>query len=122
MILPIVPPNFYAGKMETFLTCRAVADYLKTHFADSTTANFFEEASLKAISKSVAGMSTADIQLLIPELPKLLSLPYLVVKEFRDELIKYIPRLIDQLRLRQWSSLGKDIIELDYLQDLLKLI
>ena len=116
-----VQPNFYAGKMETFLTCRAVAAYLKTQLTD-TSANFFEEAALKAISKSVAGMSVADIQLLIPELPKLLSLPYPVVKEIRDELIKYIPRTVEQLRLRQWSTLGKDIIELDYLQDLLKLI
>ena len=74
----------YSGKMETFLTCRAVADYLKTKLKDNTQAKFYEEVALKAILKSFAGpVSTAEKELFNRELPELLKLPYPVVEELR---------------------------------------
>lgn len=74
----------YSGKMETFLTCRAVADYLKTKLKDDTQAKFYEEVALKAILKSFAGpVSTAEKELFNRELPELLKLPYPVVEELR---------------------------------------
>ena len=73
--LPLdAPPDYYAGKLETFLTCRAVAAYLKE--------KNFEEASLKAIIKAfVSPVSVADKGLFDKELPELLKLPYPVVEE-----------------------------------------
>ena len=79
------PQDFYAGKIETFLTCRAVASYLKTKLADDTQAKFFEEAALKAIIKSFSNpVNEADKGLFKLELSELLKLPYSVVKELRN--------------------------------------
>lgn len=117
-LLPTTPPNFYAGKMETFLTCRAVAEYLKPKLADDALAKFFEEASLKAILKSFNGLNFVDARLFLRELPKLLSLPYPVVKEIRTFSLQLIPQMMNIFRV---NSMWKDFVELDYLQDILKL-
>lgn len=117
--MPNTPPQFYAGKMETFLTCRAVASYLQTRLTDDAPAKLFEEAALKAILKSFAGMSLADARLLLRELPNLLSLPYPVVKELRGASLNIILQLMNIMRL---NSMWRDYVELDYLQNLLKLI
>lgn len=79
------PQDFYARKIENFLTYRAVAAYLKTRLKDNTQVKFFEEASLKAILKSLKQRYTfADAGLLVQELPTLLKLLYLVVEELRN--------------------------------------
>ena len=71
------PPDFYAGKMETFLACRAIASYLQTKLADNKIAKFYEEVSLNAALKAfIASASMADRELFIMELPTLLRLPY----------------------------------------------
>lgn len=120
-LVPTTPPQFYAGKMETFLTCRAVAAYLQTKLMDNTPAKFFEETALKAILRTLAsgGMTFADARLLIRELPNLLRLPYPVVNELRNAALQIIPRIMDVMRL---NGMWKDYAELDYTQDLLKLI
>ena len=112
------PQDFYAGKMETFLTCRAVASYLKTKLADNEPAKFFEEASLVAILRSLSGMTFADARLLIRELPNLLSLSYPAVKDLRVAALNIISQLMNTMRL---NGMWKDYAELDYIQDLLKL-
>ena len=117
-LLPNTPQDFYAGKMETFLTCRAVASYLKTKLADDEPAKFFEEASLKAILKSVNGMTFADARLLIRELPNLLGLQYPVAKDLRIVALNIIPSMLNVMRV---NGMWKDYAELDYIQDLLKL-
>ena len=117
--VPTTPPQFYAGKLETFLTCRAVAEYLKTHLTDAAPAKSFEEAALKAMLRSFAGMSLADGRLLLRELPNLLALPYPVVKDLRDACLNIIPQMMNIMRL---NNMWKDYVELDYLQGLLKLI
>lgn len=116
-LIPTTPPNFYAGKMETFLTCRAVAAYLKTKLEDDTLAKFFEEASLKAIMRSFGGMSLADARLFLSELPDMLSLPYPVVKDIRHVAMNIIPQIMDIMRL---NTMWKDYVELDYLRRLLQ--
>ena len=70
----------YAGKLETFLTCRAVAAYLNERT--------YEEAALKAILKALENSpSAADKQMFDKELPELLKLPYPVIEEFRKKLL-----------------------------------
>ena len=110
--------KFYAGKMETFLTCRALAEFLKTQLADESTAKFFEEAALKAILKSaVTGMSFADAQLFIRELPNLLTLPYPAVEEIRAVAVQIISQLMHVFHLNNY---WKDFVELDYILRLLQ--
>lgn len=83
-LLPDTPLEFYAGKVETFLTCRAVASYLQTKLSDTAQVKLYEEAALKAILKSLQTRYTfADAGLLVQELPTLLKLPYPVVEELR---------------------------------------
>lgn len=117
--LPTTPPSFYAGKTETFLTCRAVATYLQSKLTDSTPAKFFEEAALKAILRSFGVMNFADARLFLRELPKLLSLPYPVVKDIRQVALSLIRQLKNTFHM---NIMWRDYIEFDYLQDLLKLI
>ena len=116
-ILPKTPPEFYAGKMETFLTCRAVSAYLKSRITNTAQANFFEEASLIAIMKSIGQMSFADARFLLSELPNLLRLPYPVVKELRNAVVQVIPNMMNVIHL---NKMWKDYVELDYLRELLK--
>ena len=117
-LVPTTPQDFYEGKVETFLTCRAVAAYLKTRLTDEAPAKFFEENSLKALLKSLgSGTSFADIRLLLSELPNLLSLPYPVVEELRGACLHIIPQMMNVMRLnKNWPY----YVELDYIQRLLK--
>ena len=116
-LIPSTPPEFFAGKMETFLTCRAVADYLKPRLADDALVKSFEEASIKAVVNSFIEMSFADAQLLIRELPKILPLKYPAVKELRGMVLQMLPYMLEALHLnRMW----KDYAELDYINELLK--
>ena len=119
-LVPTTPQDFYAGKVEMFLTCRAVAAYLRTRLTDETPAKFFEEASLKALLKAVkVGTSFADVRLLLSELANLLSLPYPVVGELRGACLHIIPQMMQVMRLNNnWLY----YVELDHLQSLLKLI
>ena len=119
-LLPNTPQDFYSGKVETFLTCRAVAAYLQTKLTDVAPAKFFEETSLKALLKAVkVGTSFADIRLLLSELPNLLSLPYPVVEELRGACLHIIPQMMNVMRLNNsWMN----YTELDYIQRLLQLM
>ncbi|MCR5833845.1 MAG: glycosyltransferase family 92 protein [Selenomonadaceae bacterium] len=115
--LPTTPKDFYKGKAETFLTCRAVCSYLQKKLPDPAPVKFLEEAALKAILKSIPGMTLADAELLINELPNILSLPYPVVNDIRNLSLQIISQLMNVFHLdRRWRSYS----ELDYTRQLLK--
>ena len=116
--VPSIPKNFYRRKMETFLTCRAVAAYLQTKLTDNTAAKALEEVALKAILRSI-GMSIANARIFMRELPKLLSLPYPVVKDIRKAALNIIPKLMNVMHL---NNMWRDFAELNYTQDLLNFI
>lgn len=116
-LLPNTPPEFYAGKMETFLTCRAVAAYLQTKLINPAPAKFYEEAALVAILNSISQMSFADARLLLTELPELLKLPYPVVDALRNACIQFIPQLEEPFHR---ANLWMEIVELDYVKRLLQ--
>ncbi|MBE8951325.1 MAG: glycosyltransferase family 92 protein [Quinella sp. 3Q1] len=117
-LLPTTPLTFYAGKMETFLTCRAVSEYLSKRITNDAPTKFFEEAALTAIFKTLfGGMNFADMRLLIRELPALLRLPYPVVKDLRNAVLQIIPQMMEVMKT---SSLWREFMELGYIQDLLK--
>lgn len=117
-LLPNTPQEFYRGKLETFLTCRASAAYLKTLLNDDTPAKFFEEAALKAIIRAINGMSLADARLFLRELPELLSLPYPAAKNIRNAALQIVPQLMNVLYM---NNMWRDYSELNYLQRLLKI-
>ena len=95
--------------LETALTCRAVSSYLhlKVH----------EEASISAILNSLKGITIAEAQLLIRDLPNILRLPYPAVEEIRKVALNILTQFIDVAKIRlNWSHYA----ELDYIKDLLK--
>ena len=118
-LMPNTPPEFYAGKMETFLTCRAVAAYLQTKLINNAPAKFFEEASLVAILQTLAsgGFNFADARLLLSELPELLTLNYPVIDDIRNACIQLIPHLEEPFHA---ANLWMEITKLEYIKRLLQ--
>ena len=106
-----------ADKLETALTCRAVATYLRNQFPDNDRLKVCEEASLAAVLNSIDGLKFSDAQLLLSELPDLLSLPYSVVDELRLASIEVISQLMNFMRE---NELWRNFVELNNLQRLLK--
>ena len=118
VLLPHTPKEFYAGKLETFLTCRAVASHLKTELKDETLAKSFEEASLKAIHEALSNtVALADALLLIRELPNLLRLPYPVVKDLREASLQVILQLKEFFHI---NAMWKEFVELDCMYEIFK--
>ena len=118
---PTVPQTFLQGKMENFLICRRLAEFLrKNNLLTEKAANFFEEISLVAIYRTFSTVvNFVDMNLLIAELPKILKLNYPVVKEIREVCIKIIPQMLDSYRVyneRAW----KKFVDLKYLVEILK--
>lgn len=120
-----IPKDFYVGRMETFLTCLNVSSFLKGKFFDDKAAKFFEEISLDAIHKTFfAGVTLSDVLLLFSEMPKLLKMPYPIINTIRQDIIEFLPRLLESLKrsvnydkdLRIWEK----IIAIEYRLNLLK--
>ena len=110
----------FAGKLETFLTCRRLAEYLRETAFNETVGNFFEEMSLEAIHKSLASTVTAaDLRLLIYELPKILPLKYPAVEKIRQSCLKVIPNFMDTFR-RPLVNSWQEFIKLNYVLEMLK--
>ena len=111
-VLTEILSGYSAGKnfgLETALTCRAVSTYLNL--------KVYEEASISAILNSLKGITIAEAQLLIRDLPNLLKLPYPLVKEIRKVALNILSQFIEVAKMRRdWSRYK----ELDYINDLLK--
>lgn len=112
------PQNFFNGKMETFLTCLSLTKYLKEKYFDDTSAKFFEEAAINAINRSLySGMTSADLFLLLREMPKILQMNYSAVKNIRELCINFVNQLMVNYRIyNQWQK----FTELDDKLELLK--
>ena len=113
-----VSREFYQGKLETFLTCLKLAEYLREKVLDKDAVKIFEETALNAIFKSFAGnFSIADLKLLITELPEILQLNYPIVQNIRQNCVQILPQLINVYRLQSnWS----EYMQLNHLLNLLK--
>lgn len=115
-----VPPEIFAGKMETFLTCRKVAEVLRERVLDETTGKFFEETALNAIHKTLStAVTLPDLRLLISELPKILQLDYPAVEEILKTCINVIPQMMHIFRI---NNIWGEFTELEYLLNMLKLL
>ena len=115
-----MPVNFFAGKLETFLTCRALASHLREVMFDKTAGNFFEEASLNAIYRTLyTQVSLADVRLLLAELPKILPLDYPVVDDIRKACIQLIPQIQNAFRVYDPNA-WREFVNLQYALNMLK--
>lgn len=110
---PNVPAEFLEGKLETFLTCRAVCSYLKNFLADKESGRILEETALTAIQKTLhTNLLTLDVSLLIAELPKILPLKYPVVEDIRKDTIKIISATKDlwKDKMKSWGQFDRKVI------------
>ena len=93
------PPVFFDGKLETFLTCLSVSSYLKKNYLGEVTGALFEEASLNAICKTfTSNLSITDLRLLIADLPRILSMPYVTVNSFIEVCLQIFPQFLNDFR------------------------
>ncbi len=105
-VRPNVPEEFFKGKLETFLTCRALAGLLKRRFPKDNRGKFLEEAALRVINLVHATeMNYAEIMMMLNSLPPILALPYPAVEEIRQNCISFIRQIMDSLhRNSQWEE------------------
>ena len=98
--------EFFAGKLETFLTCRALAGILKRNAPKDNRGKFLEEASLRLVNRTYSTQMTfAEIMMMINALPPILSLPYPIVDEIRQNCISFIRQIMADLhRNSQWEE------------------
>ena len=90
--------EFFQGKLETFLTCRALAGILKRNFPKDNRGKFLEEAALRVINRiHFTDMSFAETLLMIYSLPPILSLSYPVVEEIHRNCVSFIRQIMDNL-------------------------
>ncbi|MBR4904624.1 MAG: glycosyltransferase family 2 protein [Selenomonadaceae bacterium] len=105
-VRPNVPEEFFQGKLETFLTCRALAGILKRNFPKDTRGKFLEETSLRLIDKTHSTeMNYAEIMMMLNSLPPILSLPYPIVDEVHQNCVSFIRQIMENQRVSsQWEE------------------
>ena len=113
------PQDFFAGKLETFLTCRALAEKLGTKIGNRTA----EEYALVWLYQSFLQkipFKYSELQLFLEALPEILARPFPICKllnQIAQE--KIFPIIYEDLkRAQQWSGL----YDFKYIQRLLNLI
>ena len=109
-----VPSKFFKDKLETFLTCRSVANYLKEHnLIDKTIGKLFEEAALNAILKTLLNeFRICDVKLFISELPKILAMNYPAVQDILKNFKELLKKLSYVYRMHRYFNEYADNEEL----------
>ena len=111
----------FAGGLEKYLTCLSISKYLKENYLGDEIGELFEEYSLLSLEKVLHNeIAEADFQLLIKELPRILSLPYNIIEKIRREFLNGIKNLRDTHRFTGNKTGWEIFVELDYLSSMLK--
>ena len=108
----------FQGKLEMFLTCRALAGHLRRLYPKDNRGKFLEEASLRLINRTHATASTyAETMMMFNSLPPILSLPYSIVEAIRENCVSFVRQIMENF---QRNSQWEDFVELgNYLELLL---
>ena len=78
-----MPSEFFNGKLETFLTCRAVAEKLDFKIGEHS-AEEYALAWIYHTLKKTDCASRAEIQMFLKALPEILSRPFPICKDIKD--------------------------------------
>ena len=118
-LLDVMSREFFNNKVENFLTCLHLTSYLNGKLFDDNGAKIFEEMSLRALYKSLfADIQVADVELLMKEMPYILTKPYPVVKEISATLIKFLPQILLLFRMQNaWQQFTELEHELEMLKN-----
>jgi len=99
------PEEFFAGKLETFLTCRALAGVLRRSYPKDSRGRFMEEAALRALNRThFTRMTFAEIMMMLNALPQILVLPYPIVKNIHQNCLNFVRQLLNDFqRAARWD-------------------
>ena len=113
------PPEFFIGKLEIFLTCRALAEKLGIKIGNKT-AEEYALVWLHKILNSENILTYGELQLFVDTLPEILRRPFPLVKKILQVFSEIIlPTMSDATNSFQ---MYKDYKNLQYLQRLLSSI
>ena len=100
--------DIFSEKLHIFLTCLAIIRDLKANaLLNEQDASFLEELLLKCIHRAILKGSVEiwQVQLLIDELPKILSYKYPVIDDIKNTVKIFIPHFMNYRRMQNyWSS------------------
>ena len=114
-------PEFFPGKAETFLTCRAVAEKFQVKIGEYSAE---ELAFVKIYQLLIKGnfLTKADVQLFIEVLPEIISRPFQQVKSIQQIFSrKILPVIINVVKNSQAWMEYKNFRNLQRLLDSIKL-
>lgn len=96
----------FQGKLEMFLTCRALAGHLRRLYPKDNRGKFMEEASLRLINRTHStALTYAETIMMLNSLPPILSLPYEVVAEIRENCVSFVRQIMDNMHKNsQWEE------------------
>ena len=110
------PPEFFAGKLETFLTCRALAEKLEIKIGNKTAEEYALVWIYQTLNKDGV-LTYAELQLFVNVLPEILSRPFPLAKKIVQTFsARVLPTMIDATKnLQTWKAYKN----LNFLQRLL---
>lgn len=110
LLLPLVramdSDENFQGKLETFLTCRALAGLLKRNSPKDNRGKFLEETSLRLINRTYSTeLNYAETMMMLNSLPQILNLPYPIVEEIQQNCVSFVRQIMDNFhRNLQWEE------------------
>lgn len=103
------PAEFFVGKLETFLTCRAVAEKLHTKIGSRSAEEFALVWIYQTLCKDGV-LNYADLQLFVNALPEILSRPFPLIKKIVGVFaIKILPAMTDAAKNFQTWKVFKNL-------------
>ncbi len=91
--------EFFQGKLETFMTCRALAGVLKKNSPKDNRGKFMEETALRLVNRTFfTEMSIAEIMMMLNSLPPILGLPYPVVGDIHKSCVSFVRQIMEEFR------------------------
>lgn len=101
--------DFFVGKLETFLTCRAMAEKLGTKINSRSAEEFALVWIYQTLSKDEV-LTYADLQLFVNVLPEILSRPFPLVRKITGVFsAKVLPAMIDSAKNFQTWKVFKNL-------------
>ena len=94
-----LPLDLYRNRIDLFLACRKISEYMQENVLNDIAGKFFVEISLYSISKTLeTDMKFSDFKLLLAELPEILKLNYPTVENVRKTLMNFLPSVMEIYR------------------------
>ena len=103
------PADFFIGKLETFLTCRTLAERLGTKIGSRSAEEFALVWIYQTLGKDCV-LTYADLQMLINALPEILSRPFPLGRKIVDAFaVKVLPAMTDAAKNFQTWKVFKNL-------------